>query len=368
MRVLLASVTTFLFLVGWSLGSALTAPGGGTFAERLAEWARNNNLGALVTFGEWLAYTPPPVGGRPHMSLNQPGINAKPPAKVHSGPQAIIPANLTSPAGRPLPGEGVWRVIGTVHGLPAMFRTFLREDAVHTSQVAGIVSMDPRLLRFSLRPGSIDQSTATNWGVPMDIIPPGTRRGLLATFNGGFRLVQDTSRGGFYLNGHYDYPLVKGAASEVYYRDGRMRIGAWGYGGLHLGPGVAGVRQNLRLIVSHGKLPPSVSQNVESNWGATVGGLYYVWRSGVGETADGRIVFVYGPTLDARTLAALLQRAGCVTAMELDINQDWTNFMYYVPGSNPGNPTPHVVLFTQKRPADRYYTYSDRDFTAVYAR
>src|SRR5207237_1255035 len=114
-----------------------------------------------------------------------------------------------------------------------------------------------------------------NWGVPMDI-PPGARRGLLATFNGGFRVA--SAGGGFYLNGHYDHALVKGAASQVYYRDGRMRIGAWGYGGLHLGPRVIGVRQNLRLIVINGKIPASVSQNVISNWGATLGGGYYVWR------------------------------------------------------------------------------------------
>src|ERR1035441_7167749 len=87
------------------------------------------------------------------------------------------------------------------------------------------------------------------------------------------------------------------------------------------------VRQNLHLIVAHGKVPASVDGNVETSWGATLGGGYYVWRSGIGITADGRVIFVYGPALDVRSLAELLKRAGCVTGMQLDINPDWMSYM-----------------------------------------
>src|SRR5262249_40400983 len=108
--------------------------------------------------------------------------------------------------------------------------------------------------------------------------------------------------------------------------------------------------------------------NVLSNWGATLSGGYFVWRSGIGITKDGRIIFVYGPELDAKTLAGLLKRAGCWTAMELDINPDWMSFMYYLPNGHPANPTPHNLLSGQVQPADRYYTIANRDFTAVFAR
>ncbi len=50
--------------------------------------------------------------------------------------------------------------------------------------------------------------------------------GLLATFNGGFKI--STSGGGFYLNGATTGVLTKGVASVVYYRDGRIAIGNWG--------------------------------------------------------------------------------------------------------------------------------------------
>ena len=116
------------------------------------------------------------------------------------------------------------------------------------------------------------------------------------------------------------------------------------------------------------RFPASVDQNVLSSWGATLGGGYNVWRSGVGITNDGRIVFVYGDALDVRTLASLLKRAGCVTAMELDINPDWMSFMYYLPKNHPADPTPVNLLRNQIQPADRYYSISNRDFTAVFSR
>jgi hypothetical protein len=54
--------------------------------------------------------------------------------------------------------------------------------------------------------------------------------------------------------------------------------------------------------------------------------------------------------------------------MELDINPAWMSFMYYLPRVHPANPTPQNLLPDQQQPADRYYYYSGRDFTAVYAR
>ena len=52
--------------------------------------------------------------------------------------------------------------------------------------MAGIVSIDQRLVTFQLHPGSEDPGPG-NWG-SQPWIPPGSRRGLLATFNGGFKL------------------------------------------------------------------------------------------------------------------------------------------------------------------------------------
>jgi hypothetical protein len=347
----------------WSMGHALTAPGGGSISERAAEWARDHYLGPLVTFGEWIAYQPPRVGGKPSFSLA--GPTGQPAAgRHHVARGSGRPRRLTSPAGQPLPGEGKWRVLYRVHHVPAVYGTFLRPDKVHTSYVAGIVSMNPRLLRFQLRPGTEDPGPG-KWGTAPPLIPAGSRRGLAATFNGGFKIA--SAGGGFYLNGTYRGALRTGAASMVYYRDGHLAIGVWGHG-LRMTPRVAGVRQNLRPIVQNSRIPASIDQNVKANWGATLGGGYYVWRSGIGVTAAGRIVYVYGAALSARSLAELLRRAGCAEAMELDINPEWTNFMYYRPGHSPGSPTPVSLLPNQMQAAGRYYAPVGRDFTAVFAR
>ena len=364
-RVILALIAVFCCWLAFSIGQALTAPGGGTMSSKLAEWARDHYLGPVVTFGEWLTYQPPKTGGKPSFSLALPG-NAKGQLKLshhHKGFQPIIPQRLTSPAGTPLPGEGQWRVLETVNGQPAMFSTFLRPDSVHTSYVAGIVSMDQRLVRFQLHPGAEDPGGG-NWN-SLPWIPPGKRSGLIATFNGGFKM--NTAGGGFYLNGATDGTLNDGAASLVYYKNGTATVGVWGQN-VRMTPDVAGVRQNLKLIVQNGHVPSSVDQNVETSWGATLGGAYYVWRSGVGITKDGRLIYAYGPALSVSTLAGLLQRAGAVDAMQMDINPFWMSFEYYQAGDHPTDPVPVNLLPTQQQSAYRYYSVYSRDFTAVYAR
>ena len=361
-RITAGVLAVFLAIVSWSVGHALTVPGGGSVSERLAEWARDHYLGPLVTFGEWVSYSPPKKGGKPSFSLAAPGASASAKAKAaqYKTPAELYPppSRLKTFAGKPLAGEGVWRVLATAHGDPAIYGTYLRASSIYTSYVAGIASMNQSLLRFELRPGAEDPGPG-RWKAA-SYLPPGTRQGLEATFNGGFKI--DTSGGGFYLNGVTRGPLTRGVASVVYYRDGHIAIGTWG-DTVRMTPDVVGVRQNLHLIVNHGQVPASVNYNVETAWGATLGGGYYVWRSGLGITKDGRVIFVYGPALNVRELADLLQRAGAVTALQLDINPDWMSFEYYRAGSRPAN-----LLPDQLQPADRYFSVASRDFTAVYAR
>ena len=178
-----------------------------------------------------------------------------------------------------------------------------------------------------------------------DYIPAGQRKGLLATFNGGFKL--DSAGGGFYLNGIYHGSLVNGAASIVYYKNGTIKIGEWGRD-FTMNSSIEGVRQNLKLLVDHGKVAANANSDVMSNWGATLGGGYYVWRSGIGITKDGRIVYVYGPALNAQDLGLLLQRAGAVEGMQMDINPAWMKFDYYQAKGKPSDPTPVPLLPTQQ--------------------
>jgi len=93
-----------------------------------------------------------------------------------------------------------------------------------------------------------------------------------------------------------------------------------------------------------------------------------VWRSGLGITKDGRVVYVYGQALDAKDLALLLQRAGAVEGMQMDINPAWMKFDLYTTHGNTTQPTAVPLLQSQQPSVYSYLTPSTRDFTAVYAR
>jgi hypothetical protein len=363
-----ALLGVFVIWVGFSAGQATFAGNGQGAAANLSEWARNHHLGPIVTFGEWLSYNPPKVGGQPTMSLAVPKgeqVTPVPATKTtHKRTEFVpdIPAALTSLAGKPITGEGQWRMVEQVNREPAILTTFLR-DATYTSYVNGIASIDQRLVRFYLRPGYEDPGYG-NWDAPFDV-PSGSRAGLLATFNGGFKISD--AGGGFYLNGvHYD-ALVNGAASIVFYKNGTIKIGEWGRD-FTLNASIAGVRQNLKLLVDRGRISPNLNQDIETGWGATLGGGYFVWRSGLGITSDGRVVYVYGPALDVQDLAELLLRAGAVEGMQMDINPAWMKFDYYQADGHPGDPTPVPLLPSQPASPYSYYDPSTRDFTAVYAR
>jgi hypothetical protein len=367
-RVVSALIGVFVIWVAFSAGQATFQNNGQGAAANLSEWARNHYLGPVVTFGEWLSYNPPKVGGTPSMSLAVPKGEQVAPAAVAKAKDKRkefvpdIPVTLTSLAGKPVAGEGQWRVVEKVNGEPAILTTFLR-DATYTSYVNGIASIDQRLVRFYLRPGYEDPGYG-KWNAPFDV-PTGSRTGLLATFNGGFKISD--AEGGFYLNGvHYD-ALVNGAASIVYYKNGTIKIGEWGRD-FTLNASIAGVRQNLKLLVDRGKISPDLNQDIEAGWGATLGGGYFVWRSGLGITSDGRIVYVYGPALDVQDLAELLRRAGAVEGMQMDINPAWMKFDYYQADGHPSDPTPVPLLPAQQPSPYSYYDPSTRDFTAVYAR
>src|SRR5271169_4564139 len=73
-RVILALVAVFCCWLAFSVGQALAAPNGGSLSSKLAEWARDHYLGPVVTFGEWLSYQPPQVGGKPSFSLAVPKV------------------------------------------------------------------------------------------------------------------------------------------------------------------------------------------------------------------------------------------------------------------------------------------------------
>uniref|UniRef100_A0AAU2VFV1 Phosphodiester glycosidase family protein n=1 Tax=Streptomyces sp. NBC_00003 TaxID=2903608 RepID=A0AAU2VFV1_9ACTN len=348
--------------VGYSVGEALTYPGDDSAAARLAGWAREHRLGAVVDKLENLQYEldPPKVGGSlPSEALAR--MKATAPAVPIHHQEVPLRASMPSLVTPALPGEGVWRVLSTAHGEPVVQGTYVRPDSDHTSYQAAVAWISGKKARFELHPGV--REPGGTFSVPPNI-PKGRRTGLLATWNGGFKITDGGSRGGFYLDGETSGELRNGAASEVFYKDGSIRIGKWGRD-MGMTRDVVGVRQCLELMVDNGRVVPDI--DVDSKWGATDQSRMFVERSGVGVTAQGDVIMVVGQALTARTLAELMHQAGAVRAMPLDMNRAWPSFMSYDPTRNPANPKPTNLLDFQN-PPERYYNQATRDFVAVYAK
>ena len=387
--VVIALIVVLLSIPVLSIGRAVLTPNNLSMSERAAEWMRDNGLGGVLNQVEswWFSNNQPKAGGEPGRTIDT--IEASGASSSRNGtvtvPHLPKPANVQVPEGvTPVANEGVWMPVGPqVGGAQTMYTTQVRPDSVHTSILDGLVWMDPKLVKFEVHPGT--EEPGGKQTVPSQI-PLDQRLDLIAAFNGGFRM-QD-AMGGFYLDGVTHKPLREGAASLVTYRDGVASIGMWGRD-FEMSPNIVAVRQNLDLIIDNGGgLPfpggnPSpkdraepgepaagLDNNANGAWGDTLGNKVLVWRSAVGVTADGALVYGYGSGLGARSLADLMLRAGCVRAMELDINPAWTTFNFYnatVPG-DPGSVKGTKLLPDAEKSGNRYLSNDARDFVAVLAR
>ncbi len=334
-------VLVLVALLVWltvSLGGALTNPAlGSSLGARLAEWTRSHGGASAVNWieNEWYSHHPPPVGGKPPRgAIRRPSAV---PTSVPAGPAHLpSPAAITPPASPAIPGEGQWSPAGRlVDGIPAVYVTTVRPDTIHTSYVVGVAWMDTKLLRATLYSGSqIPGGGPYTHTAPISAT---AATSLVAAFNAGFLMPQ--ANGGYYTDGRTIIPLTPGAASFVVYANGQATVGAWGTD-VSMTPDVVSVRQNLDPLVENGAPVPGLNAADTTKWGFTLGNNVYVWRSGLGVTADGALVYVGGPGLNITDLADLLVRAGAVRAMELDINTDWVDFASYTPASPQGAATP----------------------------
>lgn len=277
-----------------SLGGALTNPALGSSAgARLAEWFREHGGASIVNWAEneWYSHHPPKVGGAlPKGTINNPKTATTVPATA-AVPHLPVPAPIVPIASPPVAGEGQWSPAGRlVDGVPAVYTTELRPSAIHTSYVVGVAWMDTTLLKATLYSGSqIPGGGPYTHTAP---IAPTDATSLVTAFNAGF--LMSGANGGYYTDGKTIDPLRTGAASFVVYRNGSSTVGQWGRD-VTMTSGVASVRQNLDLLVDNGQVVPAAYNSSATQWGATLGGADYVWRSGLGVTANGALVYVGGP-------------------------------------------------------------------------
>jgi hypothetical protein len=213
-------------------------------------------------------------------------------------------------------------------------------------------------VRFRLHSGSEDPGPAA-----LGIVSAGPSIGasersqLLAAFNGGFKL--SAGAGGYEQEGHVISPLRAGLASLVIDSSGTAQIGVWGSGVPLPGESVFSVRQDLILLVRHGRVTPAARD--WTAWGATLGGGELVARSALGENARGELIYAASMSTAPADLAAALVHAGARAAMELDINPEWVQLDV---ARAPGRVL-RAAIPGQARPADQYLIGWTRDFITV---
>jgi hypothetical protein len=225
----------------------------------------------------------------------------------------------------------------------------------------GLLSFDQSLVKLELHSGTVDAGS-TGWRFGPSV-RGAARHSLVAAFNGGFKLAMGS--GGFMSYGRVAVPLRDGLASIVTYADGTTDIGSWHQELPAPGRPVASVRQNLSLLIDHGRAASNL--DCLTCWGATLAGVSDPARSALGVTADGRLIWVGAPHLTVAGLVNTLLGARVVRAVELDINPEWVAGYLYGHRGGVGPLTPMPVVPGQTGVSGPFLAPYSRDFFTVQA-
>lgn len=326
---------------------------------RSVEWLRAHHGNWLVDEVEhyYYGWKAPKKGGPGLKQLPSVGLTTAQKHAKHL--RAVWPQRIQSVFAHPLPGEGVWRPTGpSVAGHAPVLVTTFRTEVAYPRIVAYVAWFDHVRTSVAWYPGRYEPPRAPNRG-PLEV-PFGQRSRLLATFNGGF-IYRDGNNGSS-IGGTMYEPLKQGLATLIAYRSGRVDVATW-HGGPTAGAQIAFARQSLPLIVDNGRLNPLL--NDSSQWGFTLGNAVRVWRTGAGIDRRGNLIYAAADSQTVVTLAKILQHAGAVRAMQLDINPEWPTLNTY---SHRGGLGPMMVVPNYQQSQTRYLVPDDRDFFAVYRR
>lgn len=311
--------------------------------ESASFWAHDliaRNLSSAGAGGPQVAW----ASGSGSVPLNVPGgvniVRGKARAQAEPTAQPIIAGQSNSaaaPAAKILPSEVVtagpqigWQAYGpAVNGAPAMARALIMVDPARSYAGVALVRMDLTRLSLHLTPGTIEPAhpSGIDKRIPdIGMVPRQDAGILVAAFNGGFKAVH--GHYGMEVNGITLLPPQVGIATLAIYKDGRVRIGAWG-SDLTQTPDLVSFRQNCPPLIDNGVINSLLSTGARGAWGFT-NNQDITWRTAVGITKDGRyLIYAVGNGTNAEFLAEALQKAGAENAMQLDINQYYAHFVTF---------------------------------------
>ncbi len=232
--------------------------------------------------------------------------NALPsPVASNQGQAQLTPMTLTpirpivTPA---LPGEGVWTVLRNAPSpysyLPQTAKAYIRPDAANPYAIVTMLQFDPRFARLHIVEGTVEPGGPRKMYGP-GAIPAADMKGdtLLAAFNGGFKYAD--GQYGIMTNGIVYVPPQPGVATIAITRSGKLILGAWGVDPLlnSRNRDIVAWRQNGALLIDKGVINPLTHDGAA--WGGTVLNSAYTWRSAIGITAHGTLIYAAGNSLTA---------------------------------------------------------------------
>ncbi len=251
----------------------------------------------------------------------------------------------------PVQGEGVWETVKTYADTILVAKTFLRVDPQRPTIEVTLVKMNMNELHLHLVP--------EKGKIPSKVTQGGK---LIAAFNGGFQ--KKDGYYGFIIGNQTYLPLKNNLATLVIPNHGSPKIIRFDGNRFNLNL-IEAIRQNCPMLIENGVITTSLPAWTAESWGLTITNSMYTWRSGLGITRNGNLIYAAGPSLTPETLAEALQKAGAINAMQLDINFPWSRFSVftYRNGVIHGKP-----INPQMEPNSQYFTGYNKDFFYITTR
>lgn len=242
------------------------------------------------------------------------------------------------------PQEGIWQpiVFDRFQNQILMAETIINPDAKRPYAYAALVKINMHKIGIGEEAGT-QQPGGPIGNKGTGRIPPEvtTQNKLIAAFNGGFQYKD--GKYGMTIGQKTFVPLRQNLATLVIDKSGKVAIVNYRSQDLS---NTAATRQNGPLLIANGKIT-DYTQNGMETWGLTVTNSMFTWRSGIGVTKNGNLIYATGPSLLPQTLAKSLLAAGAVNAMQLDINPYWVRFILFHLKQNAGyNPNPLLTQMT----------------------
>lgn len=354
-RILALSATAVLLLFGSILVAvpAVSPAAGAATADFLRSVVGPEPVAQLESLSYWMRDTiyrmfpaihgsGPPVswsggtGPAPDVLVDTPTPTAAATQKAASG--APDPAPMATVEQTPLPSIDVvtalpqigWQAYGPVMaGTPLMSRAMVMVDPDRSYAGVALVRMDLSQLQLHVMAGFIEPAhpSGINALIPnLGMISPKDQSQLIAAFNGGFKAIH--GHYGMMVNGIMLLQPLEDLATVAVYRNGSMRLGAWGRE-VFSSPDMIAFRQNCPPLVENGEINPALATSARKVWGLT-NNTDVTWRTGLGLTQDRRfLVYAVGNGTTVQFLAEALLKAGAYNAMQLDINQYYSHFVTY---------------------------------------